>query len=1421
MAEAAGVSVGFLTLDLIIKENLQKQLEKIQANYKGAFEQSTAAVKQAVESGVKTAENTTAKAMKTVEARVKRTYSGAFEQAKNDVNSSTESIKSSMENTAKSAEQSVESGMKAVENAYSGAFEQVKNSVNTAAESIQSKIESTAKAGQEVADKAYAKANAAAESKAQEADAYWAKTSEAEKAYFESVAKEQEKAANNKVQPLNTEDVLKHMDEYEEKFKNSTENLKKIAADAAAEMSEKIRKKIGVFEISTKPTQRLQQELENLYDKLETLQSKWQTLKHIEEQVGKANNQSEVYQNVLSDINAVEKQMISLRGTIDQTRAKVNQSVQETSSNTQSIVDKATAEMSQQIRERIGKFEVSSNPTERMQSSLENAMQKMDGLQAKWQELKHIEESFGENDKQSAVYQKTLSDINAIEKQMISLQGTIDQTRAKINQSVNNTQSIVERVVSKISQQIHKKMQSSLENATQKMNELQAKWQELKHIEESFGKNDKQSAVYQKTLSDINSIEKQIVKLQGTIDKTKAKLNESFSEAGQQKNIFFTDLYAKYQGWLNKTNVILRAIMTPFTALINTFESISSTVKNVFSAIGTKIKSVAGTIRNYLENPLYIVRDTLKLVGKGFTALKTIAQKSFTALKATAQKVFPTIKKLAGSALSAFGKKAIEPITSLKSKFEALQNPVKKFATTIKNAAKRVFVMYGVLTVMKSIRSAIETTTKANDEFSKSLNQTKANCNVMFTSIMTAAMPAINAMMSAIEKVTGQMAVFISELLGTTYQKSLDTIKKVKQVGGEAKTQDKKVQNYLSSFDEMNVAQDTTENSSDSDNSESDDDEGIDYSKINPNIELADFAKQLKDSIKAQDWQGVGGLLATKVNSIVDKIDWKKISKKLNSGIENFQKMMNGLVYGIDWKKLGESLAGGITTLFTAFRTWNDSFDDEAMGRSFAEMLNSAIESIDFYDLGDALASYIRATVNNAYGFVTTFDWSGFGTGIGDIVNGWFNGIDWAKTATTLSESIKGILDTLIAFLETVDWEQIGEDIYTFLSGIDWNGIFDRLFKVIGLAIGAILALAKGLLKEKIKQFQEFWTAEFNKFDTGSTGLNIILGLLDGIWQGIKGIGKWIYNHIFKPIWDGIKDVFDIHSPSKKMGELGGFIIDGLLNAVSDGISKIKEIFEKMLEKIHEVFQNIGNWFKARFEDIKDAFKSAPTWFSEKFSDVWKKIKDCFKNLKNWFGEKWQDIKDVFGNVGKWFKDKFSDAWTKIKDVFKGVGDFFDGIWGTIKSKFSSIGTSVGDAIGGAFKTAINAVLSTVEEAINFIPDHINPMLQTLTDWTGISLPYMNTVELPRLAKGGIATAPTLAMVGDNRNAAVDPEVIAPLSKLDGLMTGSNAEVIAMLAEIISILKSQELTVTGEIDGRELWKAWQTMYNENTVRGGF
>lgn len=54
--------------------------------------------------------------------------------------------------------------------------------------------------------------------------------------------------------------------------------------------------------------------------------------------------------------------------------------------------------------------------------------------------------------------------------------------------------------------------------------------------------------------------------------------------------------------------------------------------------------------------------------------------------------------------------------------------------------------------------------------------------------------------------------------------------------------------------------------------------------------------------------------------------------------------------------------------------------------------------------------------------------------------------------------------------------------------------------------------------------------------------------------------------------------------------------------------------------------------------------------------------------------------------------------------------------------------------------------------------------------------------EAPALAQGGLAYGPTMALVGDNRSASIDPEVIAPLSKLRDMIGGNTVEVVGRIS---------------------------------------
>ena len=64
----------------------------------------------------------------------------------------------------------------------------------------------------------------------------------------------------------------------------------------------------------------------------------------------------------------------------------------------------------------------------------------------------------------------------------------------------------------------------------------------------------------------------------------------------------------------------------------------------------------------------------------------------------------------------------------------------------------------------------------------------------------------------------------------------------------------------------------------------------------------------------------------------------------------------------------------------------------------------------------------------------------------------------------------------------------------------------------------------------------------------------------------------------------------------------------------------------------------------------------------------------------------------------------------------------------------------------------------------------------------GAGMALINKVAIPALHEGGLASGPTMAIVGDNRNAAIDPEVISPLSKLKDMMGGSQVEVYGRIS---------------------------------------
>ena len=118
-----------------------------------------------------------------------------------------------------------------------------------------------------------------------------------------------------------------------------------------------------------------------------------------------------------------------------------------------------------------------------------------------------------------------------------------------------------------------------------------------------------------------------------------------------------------------------------------------------------------------------------------------------------------------------------------------------------------------------------------------------------------------------------------------------------------------------------------------------------------------------------------------------------------------------------------------------------------------------------------------------------------------------------------------------------------------------------------------------------------------------------------------------------------------------------------------------------------------------------------------------------------------------------------------LTNLIEFVTNVFSGNWSAAWQNIVNIFGNVFGMIVNLAKVPINAVIS----AINWVLSKINSISVTIPDWVpgvgGKTLGF-NIPTITALAAGGVATAPTLAMIGEGG----EPEAVLPLSKLAALL---------------------------------------------------
>lgn len=173
--------------------------------------------------------------------------------------------------------------------------------------------------------------------------------------------------------------------------------------------------------------------------------------------------------------------------------------------------------------------------------------------------------------------------------------------------------------------------------------------------------------------------------------------------------------------------------------------------------------------------------------------------------------------------------------------------------------------------------------------------------------------------------------------------------------------------------------------------------------------------------------------------------------------------------------------------------------------------------------------------------------------------------------------------------------------------------------------------------------------------------------------------------------------------------------------------------------------------------------------------------------------------------VSKFMADSIVAAAEAIGQVI--TGDLgFGGLMKAILTQFASFLKNIGTQLIEfgvmilAFKSALRSVLWNPWAAIAIGA----AMVAAAAVMTALINKNAGD-SVPALANGGLAYGPTYAMVGDNPNARIDPEVIAPLSRLQSMLPTAGA------AQQIQITLGGQLTAKGRdlvyVLGKENFKS--------------
>lgn len=476
------------------------------------------------------------------------------------------------------------------------------------------------------------------------------------------------------------------------------------------------------------------------------------------------------------------------------------------------------------------------------------------------------------------------------------------------------------------------------------------------------------------------------------------------------------------------------------------------------------------------------------------------------------------------------------------------------------------------------------------------------------------------------------------------------------------------------------------------------------------------------------DWKALGAGIGKSIQSAFDEIDWVTLGKSLTDGIRAISDAVHGLLPqlnfasigtdigvaissaldNIPWEQMIQDLVSGLTGIFTVV---SNAVNAVPWG-NIASRISTGITGADWAGMGRSVSDAILSILNGIDDFFTSFDWEGVGASIVSFLTS----IDWLGI---IMKGFEILLDLPLALVkmikgafEQTDWSSVGESALKGLQNYRWDDFFRKFGEFVGTSFRVLVDIIKALfytLPEKIRSAVSGYFQQKIK----EAGGNVVKGIYNGIKDAIKGIGQWIYNHIFKPFIDGFKSAFGIHSPASTMVDPGKQIIAGLFKGVTAGFPDVLKFFKDMPGKVKSAIGNAKDWIRKKGSDMIEGIKNGIDSIKEiklftPFKNLKKKTTDSIGDIKGATKVKGSDIVSGMasgidskkGDFDRKLKDLVSGAKRTLaalketgsragKDLSSGLNSGFDS--SAVTRKIQSVASAISSAFGGMYRIGRSA----------------------------------------------------------------------------------------------------------------------------------